>query len=119
MIQSTVQTPAIELVRLEDLSNATTPVAMLRQEPIELAQRNGDIKFKLSYDGLDYLDFASLTLDSGENITLVRHHGCPESGTEICVATQPENAAQLIDRTCEFLHLSKTDLIWVHPEVST
>lgn len=119
MMQSTVNNPVTELVRLEDLSEATTPVAMLRQEPIELAKSNDDIEFKLSYDGLDYLDFASLTLHSGESITLVRHHGCPEAGTEICVATKPENAAQLIDRTCEFLNLSKTDLIWVHPEIPT
>lgn len=119
MMQSTVNTPVTELVRLEDLSDATTPVAMLRQEPIELVQSNHDIEFKLSYDGLDYLDFASLTLRSGENITLVRHHGCPEPGTEICVATKPENAAVLIDQTCEFLNLNKTDLIWVHPEIPT
>jgi hypothetical protein len=119
MVQSLNSPPATELIRLEDLTDATTVVAMLKQEPIELTQNDSRLIFQLSYDGLDYLDFASFTLNTGEFVTLVRHHGCPEAGTEICVATLPEKAAQVIDRTCEHLKISKEDLVWVHPSIQT
>jgi hypothetical protein len=117
MIQSLNNLPATELIRLEDITDATTAVAMLKQEPIELARNDSGLVFQLSYDGLDYLDFASFTLPTGEPVTLVRHHGCPESGTEICVATLPEKAVQVIDRTCEYLKISKEDLVWIHPAI--
>jgi hypothetical protein len=109
--------PATALQRLEDITTATIPVATLKQEPIELSQSNPSLVFGQSYDGLDYLDFASLVLASGDPVTLVRHRGCPEAGTEICVATQPEQASQLIDRTCEYLNISTADLVWIHPSV--
>jgi hypothetical protein len=109
--------PTMELQRLEDITTATTPVATLKQEPIELSQNNPSLVFRQSYDGLDYLDFASLLLSSGDQVTLVRHYGCPETGTEICVATVPEQSAQLIDQTCQYLNISTADLVWVHPSV--
>jgi hypothetical protein len=119
MIQSTSYPSTTDLSRLEDITTATTPVAMLKQEPIELSQNNPHLIFSQSYDGLDYLDFVTLTLPTGENITLVRHHNCPAAGTEICIATKPENATELIDRTCEFLRIGKKDLVWIHPAIQT
>jgi hypothetical protein len=119
MVQSVSNKSVTELVHLEEITSATIPVAMLKQEPIEISQINPDLTFQLSYDGLDYLDFVSLTLHSGDLVTLVRHHGCPEAGTEICVATKPENAAEIIDRTCEYLNINKADLVWVHPVIQT
>jgi hypothetical protein len=119
MVKSMSNTSITEMVRLEDVTFATTPVAMLRQEPNELSQSNAGLVFRLAYDGLDYLDFASLTLLSGDDVSLVRHHGCPQAGTEICVATKPENAAQIISGTCESLKISKSDLLWIHPSIQT
>jgi hypothetical protein len=107
--------PTTALQRLEDITAAITPVATLKQEPTELSQNNSSLVFRQSYDGLDYLDFASLTLPSGDRVTLVRHHGCPATGTEICAAVQPEQAAQIIQRTCEYLNISTADLVWVQP----
>jgi hypothetical protein len=115
----TSKTATAELVMLEDLTTATTPVAMLKQEPSKLSQDNANLIFQLAYDGLDYLDFAALTLPSGDDVALVRHHGCPQSGTEIWVKIAPENSAQLIEWTCESLNTSKTDLVWIHPAIQT
>ncbi len=119
MVQSLSSNSATELMHLEEITSATVPVAMLKQEPIEISCLNPELTFRLSYDGLDYLDFVSLTLHSGDQVTLVRHHGCPEPGTEICVATKPENASQIIDRTCEQLNINKADLVWVHPVIQS
>lgn len=115
----TSTTATTELVMLEDLTTATTPVAMLKQEPSKLAQDNANLIFRLAYDGLDYLDFAPLTLPSGDDIALVWHHGCPQLGTEIWVTTTPENSARLIEWTCESLNTNKTDLVWIHPAVQS
>jgi hypothetical protein len=117
MVQSVDNIPNTELQRLEESTTATISVAMLKQEPIELAQNNPNLVFRQSYDGLDYLDFASLILPSGDRVTLVRHRGCPVAGTEICIEMLPEQAAQIVDRTCEYLNISTTDLVWIHPLV--
>jgi hypothetical protein len=112
-------TSTTELKRLEDITMATITVAMLKQEPNEIVQKNASLNllFKPAYDGLDYLDFASLNLPSGEEITLVRHHSSPQSGTEICVSYISSSTTQAIDRTCQLLNIAKTDLIWVDPSI--
>jgi hypothetical protein len=104
------------LINLEDITPATMTVAMFKQEPHDF-QTNNSFVFRSGYDDLDYLDFAMLTLPSGHDVTLVRHQGSPQPGTELCVRSDLENVASVIRETCAFLNITKSDLQWIHPTV--
>jgi hypothetical protein len=104
------------LINIEDVTPATMTVAMFKQEPHDFPTNNG-LVFRSGYDDLDYLDFAMLTLPSGHDVTLVRHKGSPQPGTELCVRSDLENVASVIRETCAFLNITKSDLQWIHPTI--
>lgn len=104
------------LINLEDITPATMTVAMFDREPQDFQINNG-LVFRSGYDDLDYLDFAILTLPSGHDVTLVRHQGSPQPGTELCVRSDLENVASVILETCAFLNITKFDLQWIHPTI--
>ena len=104
------------LMNLEDATPATMTVAMFDREPHDFQANNG-LVFRSGYDDLDYLDFAILTLPSGHDVTLVRHKGSPQPGTELCVRSDLENVASVIRETCAFLNITKFDLQWIHPTI--
>jgi hypothetical protein len=104
------------LINLEDLTPATMTVAMFDREPHDLTA-NTDLVFRSGYDDLDYLDFAMLTLPSGHDVTLVRHQGSPQSGTELCVRPNLENVAAVIHETCAFLSINESSIQWIHPDI--
>jgi hypothetical protein len=104
------------LTNLEDITPATMTVAMLKQEPHDLQTNNG-LVFRSGYDDLDYLDFAMLTLPSGHDVTLVRHKGSPQPGTELCVRSDLDAVASVIRETCAFLNINESSLQWIHPTV--
>jgi uncharacterized protein YjbI with pentapeptide repeats len=90
-------------------------VAMIRQEPAEIGKLNG-LEFQNSYDDLDYLTFAILSLPSGNKVALVRHQHSPEPGIEICVSHNQQNVAEVIKETLDRVNLTSDDLTWIHPE---
>jgi hypothetical protein len=104
------------LTNLEDITPATMTVAMFKQEPHDFQANNGLI-FRPGYDDLDYLDFAMLTLPSGHDVTLVRHKGSPQPGTELCVRSDLENFALVTRETCAFLNIDESSLQWIHPTI--
>jgi hypothetical protein len=112
------------LINIEDVTPATMTVAMFKQEPHDFQTNNGLI-FRSGYDDLDYLDFAMLTLPSEHDVTLVRHKGSPQTGTELCVrsslddaqASDLENVASVIHETCTFLKINASSLQWIHPSI--
>jgi hypothetical protein len=112
------------LINLEDITPATMTVAMFDREPHDLQTNNG-LVFRSGYDDLDYLDFAMLTLPSGHDVTLVRHQGSPQPGTELCVrsslddgqALNLDTVAAVIRETCMFLNIDESSLQWVHPTI--
>jgi hypothetical protein len=104
------------LINLEDITPATMTVAMFDREPHDLSE-NTDLVFRLGYDDLDYLDFAMLTLPSGRDVTLVRHQGSPQPGTELCVRSNLEDVASVIRETCAFLSINESSLQWIHPSI--
>jgi hypothetical protein len=101
------------LINIEDATPATITVAMLKQEPHDLQTNNG-LVFRSGYDDLDYLDFAMLTLPSGHDVTLVRHKGSPQPGTELCVRSDLDTVASVIRETCTFLNINESNLQWIH-----
>ncbi len=104
------------LINLEDITPATMTVAMFEQEPHDF-QINNSLVFRSGYDDLDYLDFAMLTLPSGHDVTLVRHKGSPQPGTELCVRSDLDTVASVIREACAFLNITKSDLQWIHPSI--
>lgn len=50
------------------------------------------------------------------SVALVRHHGSPAPGTEICVAPDTPAVPQILLATMLHLGLTAEDLLWVHPE---
>jgi uncharacterized protein YjbI with pentapeptide repeats len=90
-------------------------VAMIRQEPPEISNLSG-LQFRESYDELDYLTFAILSLPSNSTVALVRHRHSPEPGTEICVSHNQQNVPRAITETLNQINLTCDDLTWVHPD---
>jgi len=90
-------------------------VAMIRQEPSEISELS-ELEFKESYDDLDYLTFAILSLPSNNKVALVRHQHPPKAGTEICVSQNQQNVAKVIEETLNQINLTSDDLTWVHPD---
>lgn len=119
------------LARLEDSIAETKLVAMIRQEPAEIELRprvaegrkgtrsfktTNKLKFCPSFDDLDYLVFATLSLPSGERIGLVRHDNSPTPGTEICVRPDLKNIPAVLQQAMAEMNLTFDDLTWIHPE---
>ena len=103
------------LVRLEDHIAETKLVAMLRQEPAEIS-RVHQLEFRPSFDDLDYLFFATLSLPSGDRLGLVRRDNSPVSGTEICVRQDLKNIPAVLQQAMAEMNLTFDDLTWIHPE---
>lgn len=103
------------LVRLEDTIAETKLVAMIRQEPAELLAIN-KLEFRSSFDDLDYLVFATLTLPSGDRLGLIRHENSPTPGTEICVRPDAKNIPAVLQQAIAEMNLAIDDLTWIHPE---
>jgi hypothetical protein len=103
------------LVRLEDTIPETNLVAIIRQEPAEITRFN-QLEFRPSFDDLDYLIFATLSLPSGDRIGLIRHQNSPSPGTEICVSYDRPPTAVVIQEALSEMNLTVDDLTWIHPE---
>ena len=112
------------LVRLEDSIAETKLVAMIRQEPAEIKTTN-KLKFRPSFDDLDYLVFATLSLPSGDcaprsgkanRLGLVRRDNSPVPGTEIYVRPDLKNIPAVLQQAMAEMNLTIDDLTWIHPE---
>ncbi len=108
--------PSQNLVRLEDSIAETELVAIIRQEPAEITRLN-KLEFRQSFDDLDYLVFATLSLPSGNKVALVRHENSPSSGTEICVKYNQPNTAAILQEALTEMNLTLKELTWIHPEL--
>lgn len=103
------------LVRLEDSIPETKLVAIIRQEPSEI-EKLIQVAFKQSFDDLDYLIYARLSLPSRNKIALVRHENSPSPGTEICVTYNQQNTLSVLQETITKMNLNFQDFTWIHPD---
>ncbi len=103
------------LVRLEDSIAETKLVAIVNREPAEITRLH-QLEFRPSFDDLDYLIFASLSLPSGDRISLIRHDNSPASGTEIYVRPDLKNISVVLTQAMAEMNLAIDDLTWIHPE---
>ena len=103
------------LVRLEDAIDETKLVAMIRQEPAEIMATN-KLEFCSSFDDLDYLVFATLTLPSGDRLGLIRHENSPAPGIEICVRPDQKHIPVVLQQAIVEMNLDIKDFTWIHPD---
>ena len=103
------------LVRLEDSIPETKLVAIVNREPAEIATAK-KLEFRPSFDDLDYLVFATLSLASGDRLGLIRRENSPSPGTEICVGHDQSNTAAVLKEALLEMNLAVDDLTWIHPE---
>ena len=89
-------------------------MATVRFEPDYYIQSH-HLDFISSYDDLDSLIFASLSLPSGHRISILRHQNAPNPGTEICIAPGLSSPSSVLTEALQVLNISRSDLIWVHP----
>ena len=104
-----------KLIRFEDSISETKLVAMIRQEPEDIS-RLSQLEFTESYDDLDYLVFATLTLPSKNRVVLVRHQNSPQPGIEIYVKRDRDNTLKIIQEALTEINLTIKDITWIHPE---
>ncbi len=102
-------------VRLEAHISETRLVAIVRQEPAEIKMTN-QLEFRPSFDDLDYLVFATLSLPNGDRIGLIRHDNSPAPGTEICVKHDLKNIPTVLQEAMSEMKLSLEDFNWIHPD---
>lgn len=103
------------LTRLENIIAETKLVAMIRQEPADLAKVY-KVEFRRSYDDLDYLIFSTLSLPSGDCIGLIRHENSPTPGIEVCIRHDQFNVAKVLQAAIAEMKLTREDFTWIHPE---
>jgi hypothetical protein len=103
------------LIPLEDSIPETKLVAIVNREPAEITKVN-KLEFRPSFDDLDYLVFATLSLPSGDRLGLIRHQNSPSPGTEICVRHNQLNIAAVLQEAIAEMNLTIDDLTWIHPE---
>jgi hypothetical protein len=103
------------LICLEDSILETKLVAIVNREPAEITKVN-KLEFRPSFDDLDYLVFATLSLPSGDRLGLIRHDNSPSPGTEICVGHNQPNIVAILQEVIAEMNLNIDDLTWIHPE---
>ena len=104
-----------KLIRFEESIPETKLVAIIRQEPSDIIASQ-QLKFIKSFDDLDYLTYAVLSLPSGNRVGLVRHKNSPSPGTEICVSHNHPNTSAVLKEALVEMNLTSNDLSWIHPE---
>ncbi|MEO0848850.1 MAG: hypothetical protein AAFY50_20810, partial [Cyanobacteria bacterium J06648_1] len=60
--------------------------------------------------------FATLTLPSGDRISLIRHDNSPTPGTEIYVKPALKNISVVLTQAMAEMNFTIDDLTWIHPE---
>jgi hypothetical protein len=107
--------PTQQLIQLEDLIPETNLVATIGQDVATISKLN-NLEFRSSYDDLDFLVFALLSLPSNIRVALVSHQNAPVPSIEICVRHDLENVGKAIAQTLEQLNLTIEELTWIDPQ---
>jgi hypothetical protein len=110
--------PIQKLTQLEDLIPETNVVATIAQDVATISKLN-NLEFRSSYDDVDFLVFALLTLPSNIRVALVSHQNAPVPSIEICVRHDLPNAGDAIDETFDRLNLALEDLTWIDPQLGS
>jgi hypothetical protein len=108
---------AVEQLSLDQAERGLAqPIALLRLEPAEIAQKLG-IRFESAEDDLDKFQTALLCTVSGKQFALVRYDNSPGTGTEIWVNEKSANISRDLKEALEVLRMELSDVEWMHPDI--
>jgi len=111
------RSPFIEQIPLEQMERGLArPVATLRLEPGEIANRVG-LKFEIAHDDLDELEAAVFRAASGRQFALVRHRHQPKAGTDILIKENSRNLSAALRDALKVLQFEPRELRWIHPKI--
>jgi hypothetical protein len=79
------------------------------------------------YDDLDYIQFAYITLPSGNTVVMGQYENAPEIGVDLYVELDPKNnstaistnIAALVVETLRYLAIPRATAVWFHPDYET
>jgi hypothetical protein len=92
------------------------PVATLRFEPAEIADRLG-FKFETARDDLDELEAVAFSGPNGSQFALVRHRYQPNPGTDILVNEKLVDLSAALRDALKALRFEPRELRWTHPAI--
>jgi hypothetical protein len=78
--------------------------------------KSNQLNFTSSADDVGSLVFAFFSLPSGNYVSLVHYLDAPHSGVQIYINPNSSSPSSILAEAINFLHLSTSDLDWVHPQ---
>ncbi len=113
-------------VRFEEVTPTNEIVAYFNAQLPSLLAGTGFPIFP-GYDDLDDIQFAYITLPSGNTVVLGQYENAPEIGVDLYVELDPRNnstaiptnIAALVVETLRYLAIPRETAIWFHPDYET
>jgi tetratricopeptide (TPR) repeat protein len=113
-------------VRFEEVTPTNEIVAYFNAQLPDLLAGTGLPIFP-GYDDLDSIQFAYITLPSGNTLVLGQYGNAPEIGVDLYVEFDPKNnstaistnIADLVVETLRYLTISRDTAVWFHPDYET
>ena len=103
-----------------DFSKLSLPeinlVATSKLSPEHFIKSN-HLEFVSSSDDLGSLVCSFFSLPSGNCISLIHYIDAPFPGVEIYINPNSPSPAKILSEAIAFLHISPSDLNWVHPQI--
>jgi hypothetical protein len=113
-------------VRFEEVTPTNEIVAYFKAELPDLIVGTGLPIFP-GYDDLDDIQFAYITLPSGNTVVLGQYGNAPEIGVDLYVELDRKNSsntistniAALVVETLRYLAIPRATAVWFHPDYET
>jgi uncharacterized protein YjbI with pentapeptide repeats len=104
-----------QLVRFEEVTPTNTIVAFFDGRLASLVAHIG-LPLYDGYDDLDEIQFAFLTLPSGQTVTLGQYAHSPQIGVDLYVNPKLQDIPAVTFETCKYLAIPRREVIWFHPD---
>jgi uncharacterized protein YjbI with pentapeptide repeats len=108
-------TLADRMVRFEEVTPTNTIVAFFDAQLTSLVAHLG-LPIYDGYDDLDEIQFAFLTLPSGQTVTLGQYAHSPQVGVDLYVDLKLQDVPSVVFETCTYLEIPRQEVIWFHPD---
>jgi hypothetical protein len=113
-------------VRFEEVTPTNEIVVYFNAQLPDLIAGTGLPIFP-GYDDLDSIQFAYITLPSGNTVVLGQYGNAPEIGVDLYVEFDPKNnstaistnIAALVVETLRYLAIPRETAVWFHPDYET